>query len=75
MGLNSDLRKFIKLNEDLSTVLGTYPNSKVIGVALNTVEMSDNDAKEFIKKTEKITGLPATDVIRYGGEKIFNQLI
>ena len=70
-----DLRKFIKLNEQISTVLGTYPNSKVIGVALNTVEMPDNEAKKFIKKIEKITGLPATDVIRYGGEKIFNQLI
>ena len=70
-----DLKKFITLNEELSSVLGTYPKSKVIGVALNTVEMSDNDAKEFIKNTEKNTGLPATDVIRYGGEKIFNQLI
>ena len=70
-----DLKKFIILNEELSSVLGTYPKSKVIGVALNTVEMSDNDAKEFIKNTEKNTGLPATDVIRYGGEKIFNQLI
>ena len=28
-----------------------------------------------IKNIEKTTGLPATDVIRYGGEKIFNQLI
>ena len=70
-----DLKKFIILNEELSSVLGTYPKSKVIGVALNTVEMSDNDAKEFIKNTEKNTGLPATDVIRYDGEKIFNQLI
>ena len=70
-----DLKKFIILNEELSSVFGTYPKSKVIGVALNTVEMSDNDAKEFIKNTEKNTGLPATDVIRYGGEKIFNQLI
>ena len=70
-----NLKKFITLNEELCSVLGTYPKSKVIGVALNTVEMSNNDAKEFIKKTEKVIGLPATDVIRYGGEKIFNQLI
>ena len=30
---------------------------------------------QIVKNTEKNTGLPATDVIRYGGEKIFNQLI
>ena len=69
-----DLKKVIKLNEELASVIGTYPESKVIGVALNTTLMTDEEAKKFIKKTEKETGLPATDVIRYGGDKIFNQL-
>jgi len=70
-----DLKKFIKLNEELATVIGTYPQAKVIGVALNTVKMSEEDAQDFIKKVEKETGLPATDVLRYGGEKIFNEIL
>lgn len=69
-----DLKKFIKLNEEIASVIGTYPSTKVIGVALNTTLMTDEAAKEFIEKTEKETGLPATDVVRYGGDKIFSLL-
>ena len=70
-----DLKKFIKLNEELASVIGTYPSTKVIGIALNTTLMTDEGAKEIIEKTEKETGLPSTDVVRYGGDKIFSQLI
>jgi|TARA_E500000178_G_scaffold89661_1_gene88587 uncharacterized NAD-dependent epimerase/dehydratase family protein len=70
-----DLQKFIKLNEDLASVIGTYSKPKVIGVALNTTMMTDKVAKEFIKKTERDTGLPSTDIVRYGGDKIFSQLL
>ena len=69
------MKKFIELNEQLSSVIDTYPNAKVIGVALNTVQMENDDALEIIKKVEANTGLPSTDVIRYGGDKIFNQLL
>ena len=70
-----DLKKFIKLNEELATVIGTYPDTKVIGIALNTILMTDEAAKEYMKKTEEETGLPVTDVVRFGGDKIFSQLI
>ena len=70
-----DLKKFIELNESLSSVFGTYPKAKVIGVALNTSLMSNENAKEIINSIENETGIPATDVVRYGGEKIFSSLI
>jgi len=37
--------------------------------------MENDDAREMIKNVEANTGLPSTDVIRYGGDKIFNQLL
>ena len=70
-----DLKKFISLNEQLASVIGTYPESKVVGIALNTNLMSEKSAREFIKKVEKDTGLPSTDVLRFGGDKIFSQLV
>jgi uncharacterized NAD-dependent epimerase/dehydratase family protein len=70
-----DLKKFIDLNEKLASVIGTYPKAKVIGVALNTIQMENNEALEMIKKVEENTGLPSTDVVRYGGDKIFNELL
>jgi uncharacterized NAD-dependent epimerase/dehydratase family protein len=70
-----DLKKFINLNESLASVLGTYPKAKVIGIALNTNLMSEENAMEAINNVEKETGIPATDVIRYGGAKIFSSLV
>ena len=70
-----DLKKFIYLNEQVASVIGTYPDAKVIGVALNTVQMENNEALQMIKKVEENTGLPSTDVIRYGGDKIFDELL
>ena len=69
-----DLKKFIDLNESLASVIGTYPKAKVIGVALNTTLMSEEKAKEVITNVENETGIPATDVVRYGGDKIFSLL-
>jgi uncharacterized NAD-dependent epimerase/dehydratase family protein len=37
--------------------------------------MSNENAKEIINSIENETGIPATDVVRYGGEKIFSSLI
>ena len=70
-----ELKDFIKLNEDLASVLGTYPESKVIGIALNTTQMSETDAKDYINNVEKETGVLAADVIRFGGDRIFSQLL
>jgi len=38
---------------------------KTIGVSLNTVEMSDRDARAEIARVERETGLPTTDPVRY----------
>ena len=70
-----NLLSFIKLNEELANVLGTYANSKVVGVSLNTSKLDEEEAKNYIAKVEKETGLPAADVIRFGGEKVFNKII
>lgn len=48
---------------------------KVVAVALNTYDLDDAAAKDAIKKAEAETGLPATDVIRYGVDKIYDAVI
>ena len=39
--------------------------SKVIAIALNTYDMTDEDARAVIAQTAKETGLPVTDPVRY----------
>ena len=64
------LLDFIALNETLASVAGTYGKPKVVGVALNTVKLSEKKAQEFIAHLESELEIPVTDVIRFGVEKI-----
>lgn len=69
------LKEFIALNEALAGVCGSLTQAKTIGVALNTYGMTDEEASRKIKEVEDETGIPTTDVIRYGPEKIGNFFI
>ena len=66
---------FIKLNEDLTGVCGSLTRAKTIGIALNTSRISEEAAIAMIEKLEKETGLPVTDVIRFGAEKLGRALL
>ncbi len=70
-----ELKDFIDLNESLASTCGTYGAPKVIGIALNTSKLSKSDSLNYIINLEKQTGLPVTDVIRFGVKKIVNQLL
>lgn len=52
----------IALHEALANPLRPV---KTIGVSLNTVEMSDRDARAEIDRIAELTGLPTTDPVRY----------
>ena len=69
-----EIKDFIDLNESLASTCGTYGAPKVIGIALNTSKLSKSDSLNYIINLEKQTGLPVTDVIRFGVKKIVNQL-
>jgi uncharacterized NAD-dependent epimerase/dehydratase family protein len=49
--------------------------SKVVGIALNTRAMSEAEAKAAVQQAEQETGLPATDAVRFGAEKLFDALL
>jgi len=44
--------------------------AKVIGLALNCFDLTEKEANEAIAAVEKETGLPATDVVKFGAEKL-----
>jgi uncharacterized NAD-dependent epimerase/dehydratase family protein len=68
-------KDFIKLNEDLAGVCGSLSPAKCVGVAVNTSKMKEEDGLELLKRIEGETGLPSTDVVRYGPEKLGRALI
>lgn len=70
-----DLNAFIALNESLASICGTYPQAKVIGITLNTSLLDDQKAANCIAEIEALTGIPTTDVIRFGVDKIGKALL
>jgi uncharacterized NAD-dependent epimerase/dehydratase family protein len=71
----ANLSRLIRLNEEIVNILPHERASKVVGIALVTIGMSDEQALEAIKQIEEQTGLPATDVWRFGPAKLMDALL
>jgi uncharacterized NAD-dependent epimerase/dehydratase family protein len=57
------LTEVIRLHEAIANPLRP---AKTIGVSLNTMEMSERDARSEIERVADETGLPTTDPVRFG---------
>ncbi|UCB53137.1 MAG: DUF1611 domain-containing protein [Candidatus Zixiibacteriota bacterium] len=65
------LQEMIKLHEDLTRPIKLC---RVIGISLNTQELSEEEARAEIEKVEEGTGLPAIDPVRFGCDKLIEAL-
>ena len=70
-----NLAEYIKLNEALATVIGTYPAAKVIAVSVNTSKLNVTEAAEVLKRVAEEAGVPATDPVRHGPDTLFKALM
>ncbi len=65
-------RTMIKMYEDIA---GIVNKSKMIGISLNCHDMSDEEALKIIKQTEEETGLITTDPVKFGVDKLMDNLL
>ncbi|HKB28145.1 MAG TPA: DUF1611 domain-containing protein, partial [Candidatus Limnocylindrales bacterium] len=66
------LPEFIRLHE---TVAGLVAPSRVVAIALNTSLIADEaEARDVIEATERETGLPAADPVRFGGGPLWGAI-
>jgi uncharacterized NAD-dependent epimerase/dehydratase family protein len=56
------LREYVRLYESIGSAV--HP-SKVIGISLNTYDMTDAEARRACQAATRETGLPATDPVRF----------
>jgi uncharacterized NAD-dependent epimerase/dehydratase family protein len=47
----------------------------VVGIAVNGYKRTNEEVKEIIKKIEKETKLPVTDVVRFGASKLLDAVL
>jgi uncharacterized NAD-dependent epimerase/dehydratase family protein len=66
------LRELVELHERLA--LPARP-AKVVAVALNTRDLSEDDARAAIAAAEAETGLPADDPVRFGSARLVDAVV
>ncbi|MBW4517772.1 MAG: DUF1611 domain-containing protein [Timaviella obliquedivisa GSE-PSE-MK23-08B] len=69
------LSKVVQLYETVATAGGAFAPAKVVGIALNTFNLSESEAEMAIEQAQLETGLPCTDVIRRGADLILDAIL
>jgi uncharacterized NAD-dependent epimerase/dehydratase family protein len=66
------LTDYIRMYELLGSAV--HP-TKVVGIALNTYDLSDEEARAACEKATRETGLPAADVVRFGSAPLVDAIV
>lgn len=69
------MNRMIQLNEDTVSWVRPERPCKVVGLAVMTFGLSEQEARDALKQLEDETGLPATDVLRFGAGILMDALI
>ncbi len=68
------LNRMIQLNEDTVSWVRPERPSKVVGLAVMTLGLNEQEARDTLKQAADETGLPATDVLRFGAGVLMDAL-
>src|SRR5216684_2694564 len=68
------LKRMISINEDTVSWVRPERPCKVVGLSLVTSGLSEQEARVALKQAEDETGLPATDVMRFGAGVLMDAL-
>jgi len=68
------LSRLIEMNEEAISWIRPTHSSKVVGLSLITHHLNEQEAKDAVKRAEDETGLPATDVLRFGVGSLMDAL-
>ncbi|MEA5510999.1 DUF1611 domain-containing protein [Crocosphaera sp. UHCC 0190] len=68
------LPEVISLYDSVASVAGATDKVKVKAIALNTFHLDTTAAQNAIETVKDMTGLPCTDVVRFGGDYLLDYL-
>ncbi|NJN86004.1 MAG: DUF1611 domain-containing protein [Leptolyngbyaceae cyanobacterium SL_7_1] len=69
------LPKVIQVYETVAAAGGAFAETNVVAIALNTGHLNEEQAQQAIEQTQLETGLPCTDVIRFGAESLVEAIL
>ena len=68
------LDQVARLYEDIARACGALPAAVTLGVALNTELLAAEPARAAVEEAQRLTGLPATDTVRFGVAPLLDAL-
>ena len=69
------LTEVIRVYESVTAAAGSLPPAPVAGIALNCARLTDEQARAAVEQTQQQTGLPTTDVIRFGPHPLLDSIL
>lgn len=69
------LSEVIKLYETVAFAGGAFEKVRVVAIALNTGHLDEEAALDAIDRVKLETGLPCTDVVRFGGDLLVDAVM
>ena len=66
-----DLRRMVSLHEE---IVGIFRPTRVVGIGLNSVGLTDAESRDAARRIEDETGLPAIDAFRFGAAPLVDAL-
>lgn len=69
------LTEVVKLYEMVASAAGAFGQVKVKAIALNTSHLDAEAAQEAIERVKQETGLPCTDVVRFGADSLLDRVL
>lgn len=69
------LPEVIKLYEMVASAGGAFGKARVVAIALNTGHLDEEAARDAIEQVKIETGLPCTDVVRFGGDLLVDAIL
>jgi uncharacterized NAD-dependent epimerase/dehydratase family protein len=69
------LRAVSALYEAVCAAGGALPSAKVVGIALHCAGMDTDAARRALAEVEAETGMPVTDVVRFGAETLLEAVL
>ena len=69
------LPRLIAANEEMVNLVRPGARCAVVGISLRTLGLSDRAAEAAVREVSEETGLPTTDVIRFGPDPLLKALV
>jgi uncharacterized NAD-dependent epimerase/dehydratase family protein len=69
------LKRAIEINEQAAQWLWPEGHCRVVGISVITTGVPDAQARDELARMEGETGLPATDVVRYGPSRLLEAVL